>query len=869
MIKKAKLLRTAAIFLLPIALFPVVPDDEEYFIAKTQYGAIIYARGDENLSQSAAASWRFLRERYDKEFGYDLDEPTLILASSKNQFANAWAGSTPLLSMQYYGGGAGMLDYFGYVDWMEMLLAHEGAHLYQLDSKNEVMYELFGRNHMPLFAGIPLWTFPNLFLPDLFLEGNAVFNETRVTGWGRLNGGRHKALFLVLLKANLLDTERALNNHIFFPYMEEKYIVGGYFQAYLASQYGADRVNGFFRTNGNRFINPFLLNKSFYQHFGADFNTLFDRFINSHRADADLFVLQKGESVSKSQIDAPLGGDENALFIYESDGKTFADILILDRQTLKIKRVRGSFSRGKPFCFEGECFTAAALYTSAETIETSLFDRDREPLKSFNGKAINDISGKRTLYLKTNESFKKAVLYDQNRRIGEVVSYALYGYDGAVYSVRYEEGSRVFYRGGDRLFSIKTEAFLNDVLPNGDLLFTAPTFNGNGLFIFSEGGLLRLGNGDNVIGAKWVRENLYLLQTVTADGYETLLARLEKNKDKPTRLNYGGEEALDFANLTDETLDAVPYNAFANLRFSYFYPSIGFSDAGMIGSADFLFVDPLEFNTLTLSYAHNADGEEIGRAGYENRRYRLFYGAQGYFSPDNDSGDKDKRKFGTDIHIGYLIDRDNVSQISAIARKLFDPNDRDNAPLIASIRYDYALYYPLAPENETGVSLSIGGRHNERKSEREFSYGAKAEARQRLFSQLYFLLGAKYSRSDSYYVLLEESPADIADEINFELLRLPYRYRTDRIVGCKAALSAAIDMPVYSSVIPIGLHRIKPSVAYERLELGEIKYLIEEKSATVEFDMLFTHRFDFSLRAAYVHNSETSDSWIVTLAAGF
>jgi hypothetical protein len=864
-IKRAKL--SAAIFLFPLLLFSVVPNDDEYFIAKTPYGTIIYAQGDENLSQSTAASWRLLRERYDKEFGYALDNPTLMLTSSKNQIANAWASSTPLLSMQYYAGGVGMLNYFGYVDWVQTLLAHEGAHLYQLDAKNEVMYELFGRNYMPFFAGIPLWTFPNLFLPDLFLEGNAVFNETRITGWGRLNGGRHKALFLVLLKADLLDTTRALNNHIFFPYLEEKYIVGGYFQAYLASQYGVDRVNSFFRTNSRRFINPFLLNKSFYLHFGADFNTLFNRFLSSYRADADRFVLQKGESLSQSQIDAPLGGDEEALFIYESDGKTYADVLILDRQTLQTERVRGSFSRGKPFCFAGECFTASALYTSTERIETSLFDKDREPLKSFNGKAVNDIRKTRTLYFKTDESFKKAVLYDQNRRVGEVASYALYGYDGAVYSVRHEDGSRVFYRDADRLFSIKTEAFLSDVLPNGDLLFTAPTFNGNGLFIFSEGRLSRLGNGDNIIDAKWVKENLYLLETITAEGYETLLVGLEKNNDRPVRFDYGGEEALDFEKAAAENLDAVPYNALLNLRFSYFYPTIGFSEDGTVGSADFLFVDPLEFNTLTLSYAHNADGEDIGRASYENRRYRLFYGAQGYFNSDNDN--KNEREFGADIHAGYLIDQDNTSQTSVIVRKLFDPNDRENAPLIASIRYDYALYYPFAPENETALSLSISGRRNERGEQEELSYGAKAEMRQRLFSRIYLLLGAKYSRSDSYYVLLEESPADIADEINFELLRLPYRYRTDRIFGYKAALSAAIDTPVYSSVIPIGLHRIKPSIAYERLELGKKGYQIEEKNAAVEFDMLFAHRFDFSLRATYIQNSETSDGWIVTLIAGF
>ncbi|MDR3347221.1 MAG: hypothetical protein LBN32_01270, partial [Helicobacteraceae bacterium] len=270
------------VFLLPILLYAIVPSDDEYYVHKGEQATIIYTEEYAYEAQIAAAKWQRLQKIYENEFRYKPNAVFLTLSSKKNQIANAVTFSVPLLGMEFYSAGAQMINYFGYKDWIEILLAHEGAHIYQLDNKGDIpqlAQTALGRNTAPIFVGIlPIFTLPNIFLPDLLLEGNAVYNESRITAAGRLYQSRHKALFMTLLKADLLTDDRILNNHILFPYMEEKYIVGGFFFELLDRRFGNGRTNSFFALHGDRWINPFLVDLSFKEHFGEGFYTLFDAF---------------------------------------------------------------------------------------------------------------------------------------------------------------------------------------------------------------------------------------------------------------------------------------------------------------------------------------------------------------------------------------------------------------------------------------------------------------------------------------------------------------------------------------------------------------------------------------------------------------
>jgi hypothetical protein len=148
-----------------------------------------------------------------------------------DQFRKSNTGSKNVI---IYGAGSALVDYFSVTSWIKMLASHEIAHNYQLNAKdNEVsktLHKVLKNNPFPIFAPIPLFTLPNLLLPTALLEGDSVLNESIRDNGGRLFNHRFKAITLSLIKHNKITPTTFINDHIHFPYLEEKYILGSYLQ---------------------------------------------------------------------------------------------------------------------------------------------------------------------------------------------------------------------------------------------------------------------------------------------------------------------------------------------------------------------------------------------------------------------------------------------------------------------------------------------------------------------------------------------------------------------------------------------------------------------------------------------------------------
>ncbi|MGE4295240.1 MAG: hypothetical protein AB7E49_06015 [Campylobacterales bacterium] len=865
------------LFLLPALLLAyTVPSDEAYFVQPFPFGTLIYPESFKADAQAAAGKLEAVREHYNQSFRYTpLVRPYLTLTGPRNQIANAWATAVPYPQITFYGAGAQEIDYFGHTDWIDTLLAHEGAHIYQLDAKGELprtMERFLGRNVLPIFPGIPvpLFTLPNLWTPDFLLEGNAVYNESRLTGAGRLYGGRHRALFMALHQAGKLNATRLLNNHRDFPYLEEKYIVGGFFQAWLADRYGSDRVNAFFRQQGEHVINPLLLSRTFQAQFGENFYTLLNQFLFDFKADAMAFRSQKGDLISRGQLYAPLGGNDKALLVYESDGKTYGHLIAVDRQSGKTTRIKGHFLPGRPFCGEFGCATAASGHTATARIETGLFGGDRRAIDGFNGRIVQDFAGDRVLSFHTAKSFAKPMLYDGDRPLGAVVSNARYGPEGAVYTVRHEAGKRVFYRDTTPLFSIKAQGFLADVLPGGSVLFTAPTRLGNGLYIWHQNKIRRLGHADNVLDARWIEGDRFLISAVTAEGYETRIGKLGLFDERPGRPSYGFEKEPQpsLSAAPPKPLEGRRYNAPTMLRFSSLYPYFYLTETAVEGGLEAAFVDPLAFNTLNIGYTHGSE-KAVANGGYHNRRYRLFYGASGWKELNTTVAEWD-RSWGADVYAGYLLYQSNTASSDLTLRRQYDPDDRYNEPVFASLSFRHSVGYARAYKPEYGFEVAAHGRYNDRQGFEERAWAGQMGVSTRLIGPSWLELSAKYAEAETGWIITEEGPNFPSDPINFELGNLPVRYGSIKALGGKAVLSAAIESPLYFARFPLGLHRLAPRVSYERLELGESRYLIEETAAAIEAELLFAHRFDFAIEAGIIRNDEAeSDKAYFLLKAAF
>ncbi|MDR2639709.1 MAG: hypothetical protein LBC09_07740 [Helicobacteraceae bacterium] len=847
------------LFILPLALLAAVSGDEEYFCKTYPFGTIIYANSARDEAARAAALWQKIASEHEASFGFGLKRHTIALLGFQNQIANAYASNSPFLAMTFYSGGAANIDYFGSSDWTRTLSLHEGAHLYQLSAASafpSALQSVFGNNYMPLFAGVvPLWTYPNELLPDLLLEGNAVFNESRLSGEGRLFSGARKALFLALLKADKLNARRLINNHRDFPYLEEKYIVGGFFQAWLASRYGADKTNRFFAEHGQRWINPLLLNKSFRRHFGASYETLIEGFLADYKNEADAFVEQTGEPIAMSKIYAPLGADGDALYIYASDGETGARIIRLDRKTRQTTEINGHFLTGQPFFGDYGYATAASGYTAVDRVETGLFDKNRKPIEAFNGEIAQDFAAGKRLYLKTDASFSQAILYENDRLVAAVASNARYGPDGDIYTIRVKDGARIFYKNETELFGVRVLATLCDILPQGSALFTAPTLYGNGLFLRQNNRVIRLGKADNILDARFIGGEDFLVIGVTSEGYEARITRFSASLGKPVKPRIADIKPQTIGEING-TIDGKPYGELRNIALSNIYPQIGYDDKyHLTGQIDAYFSDPLGFNSLRIAGGKNENG--YGLAAYDNRRHLLFWGGDIY----GEGGERrtNERDFGASVYLGYLIAQSQTDRTAITARQLFDQDDKNNAPIVASIEYDYALNYPYAYKSAYSARIALFGRWGEREERKEQAFKAEINLGARLFWQTYLNAGASYARSNKEWIIARENPPYPIDPVNYELRNMPSGLRADRVVGYYGELSARIDTPLYGLTLPLGLHAIAPLARYDRLEMGKSRFVIEEKTYAMQFDLLLAHRFDVLVEIGAIENSLTND----------
>lgn len=842
---------------IPLLLYGfVVQDDEKYFVHQTPYATIIYTKAHKDEAKKTLNSYRVISNYYNESYRYTpRSKPQIVVASRQNQIANAWSTAIPYPQMTIYGGGVQELDYFGFDSWIDVIVAHEASHIYQLDSKESLSQKLemvFGHNYMPIFVPIPLFTKPNLFTPDLLLEGNALYNESKITRSGRMYGGRHKALVMALAKSGKLNAKRLINNHEDFPYLEEKYIVGGYFQAFLEN----GNLDSYFMTSADHYINPLLLDRGFKEHYGDGFYKKLDLFIEDLSIRSSSFVLQSGKEITLSKAYAPFGSNEKNILIFSSDMEQDTRIIKIDKNSKKVEIEKGEWFIGKPFCFDSKCYTVSSGYTAKNRIETGLFDKYQKPLKEFNGKVLQDIYDNNQIYIDTTVSFDKAKLFENDRYLGEIASFAKYGSDGTIYTIKKNGDRYTLFAGSTPLFSLRSHFLVADIDSKNRVLFVANSPLGSALYLYDGKEIKRALSGDNILDARWFSDRSVIVNSVTADGYKTLLTALEISNEKPAReqLAFEKTEQLDLIRSDGLELQEKPYNSLKMLKFSNLYPFVYITNDGLEGSLDINFVDPLNYNMVNMGYIHEDKAYAYG--GYHNQKYNAYFGAT-YYAELNGTRSEIERDYGADLYIGYKVLKTNTKELDLIARQIHDPDNKNNTPNLGILSYKYGIKKPMEYKANRLVSLDLIYKENS-KIKDETAYGYRAEIGARVFGQTYLDLINKYSSSENGYLKVSEAKA-IKDPLNFELINMPITYLTRDVNSYKGTLTTAFKTPIYFEAIPLGLHRTAPKISYEQLDLAKGKYTIDETVFALEAKMLFAHRFDFDIELGVASNSEAKD----------
>jgi Omp85 superfamily domain/WD40-like Beta Propeller Repeat len=194
-------------------------------------------QGEEAMARRLAAIVERVRAKFEPVFGVPRGRVQVILVD-QTDLSNGWATPVPYDTIEITAVPPSAESLIGNTtDWLELVFTHEYTHILHLD-RSRGLFEGVRR----VFGRVPL-AFPNDFLPVWQVEGIATFEESRMTGEGRVPAGDFRAIVDVAAAAGRFEPiDRAAGGLIDWPAGNAAYAYGAYFHQYLADQYGAERL---------------------------------------------------------------------------------------------------------------------------------------------------------------------------------------------------------------------------------------------------------------------------------------------------------------------------------------------------------------------------------------------------------------------------------------------------------------------------------------------------------------------------------------------------------------------------------------------------------------------------------------------------
>ena len=202
----------------------------------TEHFVIYFHRGEERMAARLALIADDVRRRLEPILGVPRQRRTHVVLADQSELANGWASPLPYNTIVIHAASPSGAELIGNTDdWLQLVFAHEYAHIVHLDRSrgwSQLVRGVFGR--MPL-------AMPNLFAPVWQVEGLATFAESNVTNSGRLYAGDFLSLELEAARFDVFEPVDRLNGGLTsWPGGHAPYAYGGGFLNYLASEHGAD-----------------------------------------------------------------------------------------------------------------------------------------------------------------------------------------------------------------------------------------------------------------------------------------------------------------------------------------------------------------------------------------------------------------------------------------------------------------------------------------------------------------------------------------------------------------------------------------------------------------------------------------------------
>jgi dipeptidyl aminopeptidase/acylaminoacyl peptidase len=232
---------------------------------------IYFHQGEEAIAHRLAAIAEDVAQKVEPQLGTPNGRVHVILVD-QNDVSNGWATPVPYNIIEITAAAPPGESTIGNTDdWLRLVFSHEYTHIVHLDKAHGWiggLRRVFGRSPV---------LYPNVFLPLWQIEGIATYNESVLTGAGRVPAGDFRQIVDRAGAARRFEPlDRASGGLVAWPSGTAQYAYGAYFHQYLAQRFGPDSIARLADETAGRL--PYFGVRGFRKVFGRSLGNLWDDF---------------------------------------------------------------------------------------------------------------------------------------------------------------------------------------------------------------------------------------------------------------------------------------------------------------------------------------------------------------------------------------------------------------------------------------------------------------------------------------------------------------------------------------------------------------------------------------------------------------
>lgn len=869
----------------------VLPADGPYY--RWHKGDTLYIFDGESreVAPQLAAYHQVFRRMYDKSYGWKLDQrQDLILTSHRQQVANAYASTVPNIKSVWFPAGAGALENSADSSWLMTLDSHETAHLYQLNAKGEFparLSKLVGNAPFAFLLVWPVFIQPNYFTPRFLLEGNAVLQESRIHQGGRLFSGEVRAEVLAQIRAGQISPSRLINDEFRFPFGRLAYHQGGYFQAHLAAKHGVEKTNQFFKAQGDRYLWPLILNKTFREHFGASYPQEIREYVRGLEGLAAEQKFATADPLLTATFMGSLNHDVDRIWFMATDGTARPELEIFDKKTQQITSRTIDLPTDKVF-FEGDTpLAVGSEQHDLHHISYSLYGEHRRLIERYRGQVVTDQRAGKTAALAASHSWLEPRLLLDGVPYDVAHSSAILDSAGNVFYFRQNGAERILYRNREPMF--KFDGFYGkptEVTADGTVYFIGATPHGSTLYRYQNQEITRVLASDRVVDARRINEREFLAIEIGPDGHALHVMPTQITATAPVVYSYGfvSENVIPDPVDPNAEKETDRYHGLANLRYSLLDLSLVYSRTPGFGAmVNAHFADPMDYHNLSLGYAGTQFRDQAMQFSYAYTRYladlvlKYRYKEEWWEQADG----FDQTAYNQDVEIGvrlpflrwrlwdgvlgmgltYELEDTHYDPTHPPSFRPYDTQElyglkttfsleRNETPRLGMYRWRH-LGFNYTNSLQT-LENQWTKKNNSNIVNTSFQYGLPLE--------MYLSAYASAAWAETHDIHVKVAQLPVTDGMHIPLLTSHTEHRVKQAGSARLEFHKVFNLRAYSPRVPIGLDRVAPLVVAQGIALDDAKedeypHSIFEWGYGADFQVLTLHSMHGLFRILRAYNT--------------